>query len=113
MKNTIRELWNGELYPMSICGVGNSEITRLETLMIEQRERLEEMLKGEEKEAFKKHSAHMDELISAKEEQAFCDGFSLGMKIIAEALIFSLDARRSRPSHLRNRQISEIGRAHV
>ena len=49
MKKAIRELWNGELYPFSICGVGNAEIARMETLMIEQRERLEKKLKGEEK----------------------------------------------------------------
>lgn len=49
MKKAIRELWNGELYPFSICGVGNAEIARMETLMIEQRGWLEKKLKGEEK----------------------------------------------------------------
>ncbi|MBQ4644264.1 MAG: hypothetical protein IJB72_00685 [Clostridia bacterium] len=85
MNNTISQLYRGELEPKNILGNGNVELRRMEILIRNNLERLKENLNENEKEVLEKYSGLVDEYIFLMSEQAFCDGFCLGMRISAEA----------------------------
>jgi len=85
MNNTISQLYRGELEPKNILGNGNVELRRMEILIKNNLERLKENLNENEKEVLEKYSGLVDEYIFLMSEQAFCDGFCLGMRISAEA----------------------------
>ncbi len=86
MSSLIAELWRGNLDPSCYFGRNNSEIKKLENLMERNYVALEQKLNSEEKEILVKYSENVIDYIIVTSEQAFCDGFSIGMKIIAEAL---------------------------
>ena len=85
MNNTISQLYRGELEPKNILGNGNVDLRRMEILIKNNYERLKEILNENEKEILEKYSGLVDEYIFLMSEQAFCDGFCLGMRISAEA----------------------------
>lgn len=85
MNNIISQLYRGELEPKNILGNGNVELRRMEILIRNNLERLKENLNENEKEVLEKYSGLVDEYIFLMSEQAFCDGFCLGMRISAEA----------------------------
>lgn len=83
--NTITELWNGNLKPVKTLGKNNEEIKHLEKLMQQNLNKLETVLNTNEKETFEKYNDCIEEYLTICCEQAFCDGFSLGVKIISES----------------------------
>ena len=85
MSNTISQLYRGELEPKNILGNGNIELRRMEILIENNFNRLKETLNENETEILEKYSSLIDEYIFLLSEQAFCDGFCLGMRISAEA----------------------------
>lgn len=85
MKNTISQLYRGELEPKNYIGNGNVELRRTEILIKNNFDKLKESLNGNEIEILEKYSELIDEYIFLISEQAFCDGFCLGMRISAEA----------------------------
>lgn len=86
MLNTIMQLWNGTLEPISHLGLNNPDIRRLENLIQRNREKVEANLAESEKEIFEKYNDCINEYAILLSEQAFCDGFCLGTKITVEAL---------------------------
>ena len=82
----IAELWYGNLAPMENSGKGNSGFQRVTHLFLRNGQALEEALKGKEKELFSRYAASESEYLSLSNEQAFRDGFSVGVKLVAEAL---------------------------
>ena len=86
MTKTIAQLWNGSLEPCHNFGLKNSEIRQLEKLMLKNGENLEANLNEKERDIFLKYSDCVNEYTILIAEQAFCDGFCLGAKIITEAL---------------------------
>ncbi len=86
MTETIRQLWNGNLDPIRYLGLNNKEIKQLETLMQCNEEKLDKQLNEDEKETLEKYHDCMNEYATLIAEQAFCDGFCLGTKMIVEAL---------------------------
>ena len=86
MTNTIANLWNGNLEPIRYLGQNSKEIKQLENLLERNQEKLEETLTEISKKLFEKYNDCMNEYILLTTEQAFCDGFCLGVKIISEAL---------------------------
>lgn len=87
MKKTISELWNICIESAEGTEINNSEMRELEHLMERNREALKETLNENEKELLQKYSACADDYLFTASEQAFCDGFCLGAKLLAEALI--------------------------
>lgn len=81
---TIAKLWYGDIEPAARSGVNNAEMRHLERLIQSHLDILEEKIN--EKELFKKYKDCMDEYTVVLSEQAFCDGFSLAMKIAAESM---------------------------
>lgn len=81
---TIAKLWNGELEPVRYSGMNNREMKRLWGLIQKNFEELEHSIA--EKELLKRYDDSINEYIILTAEQAFCDGFSLGAKIVSEAI---------------------------
>jgi len=86
MKQTIEDLWSGNLAPGPNCGVGVSEMEQLSILLDRNREALQKNLNPEQKELLKKYTDCEDDFSCLYAKQAFCDGFSLGSRLMAEAL---------------------------
>ncbi len=86
MTDTIRQLWNGNLDPIRYLGLNNTEIKQLEILMQRNEENLVKRLNEGEKVILEKYHDCMSEYHTLISEQAFCDGFCLGTKIVVEAL---------------------------
>jgi len=86
MTKTIAELYNGNLQPIRYLGLGNNEIKQLENLMEQILEEFQKGLSEKQEVLFKKYDDCINEYLLALSEQAFCDGFSVGAKILAEAL---------------------------
>lgn len=86
MSNAIAQLYRGELEPKSILGNGNVEMRRIELLIENNYKKLKENLNEEAKSILEKYSQCIDEYIVLISEQAFCDGFCIGIRLSAEAV---------------------------
>jgi len=87
MKNTIKDLWYGNIDPMERCGVGDSEINELIRLMEKNSIRLSEGLSEKQAEIFQKYIDCSDEYAFSSATHAFIAGFSLACKLMAEAFV--------------------------
>lgn len=86
MSQTIAQLYRGQLEPKSVLGNGNVELKRAEILIENNYKKLKENLNEETNVILEKYSDHIKEYVMLINEQAFCDGFCLGMKILSEAV---------------------------
>ena len=86
MSNTISQLYRGELEPKNHIGSGNVELRRAEILIKNNFEKLKDTLNEDEIKILENYSGLMDEYLFLLSEQAFCDGFCLGVRISAEAI---------------------------
>ena len=86
MKETIRKLFYGNIFPSERCGNGNLEVKTLARKIGEKRELLCECLNEEQKEILEEYDELLSELHSFFNEEFFVDGFSLGAKIVKEAI---------------------------
>ena len=86
MKSMIEELWNGNIFPAEICGVGDPEIEDLVRLIERHRERLLGELNREQKDVFEKYADCEDEYACLITARAFRDGFRLAGRLMAEML---------------------------
>ncbi len=93
MANTILQLWNGSLAPIRHLGQNNSEMKQLERLIQRNLDSLEESIGEKSKALLEKYSNCLNEYLIVMSGQAFCDGFCLGAKIAAEALLESDDTQ--------------------
>ena len=84
MTETIARLWNWRIETAQVLGRNNDEIKELEEILSRLHERLENNFDSEQKQMFEKYYSNTEEYIMLSLEQAFCDGFCLGAKIIAE-----------------------------
>lgn len=86
MSNTIAQLYRGQLEPKSVLGNGNVEMRRTELLIENNYKKLKDNLNEEAKAILEKYCECIDEYIVLITEQAFCDGFCLGVRLSAEAV---------------------------
>ena len=91
MTNTIADLWNGSLEPKGCSQINHFQIKDLDMLINQNLEKLEKLLNSSSKEAFSSYRGCMEEYAYLSSEQAFCDGFCLGLKIAAEALLVNAE----------------------
>lgn len=87
MAQTIVDLWNGNITPCERCGAHDNEVNELIDLMERNRLDLNQGLTEAQKESFQKYIDCSDEYLLRMLELAFCDGFCLGGKLVAEALL--------------------------
>ena len=86
MTDTIESLWRGTLCPARSCADGNKEIENLLNLINRSRESLVKEMDAGEKSLFEKYADNIDEYVYLIAMQAFCDGFRLAGKLMAETL---------------------------
>lgn len=87
MAKMIAQLWNGELEPGRYFGKENRELKQLEHLLERNLKQLDQMLNESQKDIFSAYYDCMTEYLVITTEQAFCDGFGVGARLTAEALI--------------------------
>ena len=87
MTKTISQLWGGNLDPVMHLGANNIEIGKMEKLMSDNFSKLKTNINDEQKEILEKCLDCVNDYVLLISEQSFCDGFCLGTKISAEALI--------------------------
>lgn len=86
MTETILELWNGNIAPCEHCGSHDPQVNHLLSLLERNREKLCGELTDTQAEIFQKYIDCSEEYLLRMLELAFCDGFSLGSKLVIEAL---------------------------
>lgn len=86
MKQTIHELWSGNIAPGVNCGVGIPEIENLAMLIERHRQTLDRELGQQQKTVFEKYADFVEEYMSLLSRRAFSDGFCLACKLMTEAL---------------------------
>jgi hypothetical protein len=86
MKETIFDLWYGNINPLESSGTKTPEIKRILNESEESYEMLTDNLDEKEKELLEKHLDIYSSLHCEYTAKAFVDGFSLGVKLITEAL---------------------------
>ena len=85
MKNTIIDLWNGNLSPCNDSPYRKKEISDLVKLIDRHKESLIQELSETEKELIKKIDECQFELTLLETEDAFVKGFTLGMRLAFES----------------------------
>ncbi len=87
MGKTIEKIWKDELELAPYFGVTNKKLVRLEKQMFRKREELESILEEKQKEIYDKYIEYLDDVNYETLQEAFTEGFSIGVKVAAEALI--------------------------
>ena len=90
MKHTIEELWYGNIATSENCGVNNPEIEKLVSLIERNKENLDKTLADPQKQMLEKLLSCSDEFTQLLSVQAFCDGFCLASRLLAEAFTGSV-----------------------
>lgn len=87
MNQAITELWYGSIRPCERCGGHDSELLQLLSLMERNREELCGGLTEKQRATLDKYIACADEYLCRMQELTFREGFHLGCKLTAEALV--------------------------
>ena len=87
MSQTINDLWYGRIAPSERCGARDPVIYDLYRLMNRNSENLRKELSEAQTEAFQKYVDCYNEYLLRMLELAFQEGFALGSKLTAEALV--------------------------
>ena len=85
MSKLLSQLWNGNLSPISTCGVDNKEMSHLVELMEKNSDRLQQTLTEEQKKIFDAFVDCHSEYQMLLAETAFAQGFSLAVQLLGEA----------------------------
>ena len=86
MKETIEELWHGNIIPQEDSRTNSSEMKELLSYMARHHEDLEKSLSDEQKETFEKFHDCWSEYMSLAEKAIFVYAFKLGAKLMLESL---------------------------
>ena len=86
MKETIEELWHGNIIPQEDSRTNSQEMKELLSYMARHHEDLEKSFTDEQKEIFEKFHDCWSEYMSLSEKAIFVYAFKLGAKMILETL---------------------------
>ena len=86
MRETMKDLWYGNVNPCEKCGGSDPELRQLLSLVEQNRAALACGLEKSQREVLEKMIANYDKYWCLLEEQAFCDGFCLASRLMAEVL---------------------------
>lgn len=84
-KQTISELWNGNLTPSEHFRDHDPELQHLEHLLAQHQSELNAILPAPAQDTFSFYHKCVTDYTTLLTERAFCDGFSLGLKLLSEA----------------------------
>ena len=85
MVKLLAGLWSGNMEPLENFGKKAPELRKQEREILLNHEALVKSLDKERKQLFDEFNASLHEYLFMISEQAFCDGFSMGTKVMAEA----------------------------
>ena len=86
MKETIEELWHGNIIPQEDSRTNSPEMKELLSYMARHHEDLEKSFSDEQKEIFEKFHDCWSEYASLAEEAIFSYAFKLGANLMLETL---------------------------
>ena len=86
MKQTIEELWHGNIIPQEYSRTNSPEMKELLSYMARHHEDLEKSFTDEQKEIFEKFHDCWSEYASLAEEAIFAYAFKLGANLMLETL---------------------------
>ena len=86
MKDTIEELWHGNIIPQEDSRTNSPEMKELLNYMARHHEDLEKSFTDEQKEIFEKFHDCWSEYMSLAEMAIFVYAFKLGAKLMLESL---------------------------
>lgn len=86
MKETIIDLFHGNIAPCERLGVGNREIAHLGELVERNHQSLLRGLTDEQKEILEKYEDCVNEMNVLLYEESFVEGYRLGARMTVEAL---------------------------
>ena len=86
MKDTIEELWHGNIIPQEDSRTNSPEMKELLSYMARHHEDLEKSFSDEQKEIFEKFHDCWSEYASLAEEAIFAYAFKLGGRLMLETL---------------------------
>ena len=86
MKETIEELWHGNIIPQEDSRTNSLEMKELLSYMARHHEDLEKSFTDEQKEIFEKFHDCWSEYASLAEEAIFVYAFKLGAKMMLETI---------------------------
>ena len=86
MNNTLTQLWHGNLIPPRPVGSNDPEIADLEQLMQRNLNKLKDSLTPQQAELLTRYTDVVEEYEIVCDEFVFRTGFSMGARIITEAL---------------------------
>ena len=89
MSRLLFDLFNGNLEPHSKVDDNDPRCKNLKMLIERHYDSLDKKLDKDEMETFKKYDECVSEYEYLITERAFCDGFCLGVRLVAEAMCFS------------------------
>ena len=84
--DTISKLWSSELVSACTAEKEKEEIKKVKALLLRNRAELDATLNEQQKKKCENCWFCMEEQLLIMNEEAFCRGFSLGLKLTAEAL---------------------------
>ena len=87
MSKTIIDLWYGHIIPFEECGANDPAILELHRLMTRHSDTLRKELTEVQTESFQKFIESNDDYMIRMTELAFQQGFTIGCKLTAEALL--------------------------
>lgn len=86
MNDIISQLWYGHLEPIADFGKNNDELKDLYSLLARNADVIQNRIGDDLKGLFEKYNECVNECSRLSEREAFCDGFSLAVKIITQAI---------------------------
>lgn len=86
MNSITERLWNGTLSPCHDCGSSDPEVKDLLDLMQRNSDALMQILSPQQQEFFQKYQDCGEEYCYLISAHAFSDGFSLAVRLMAEAM---------------------------
>ena len=87
MKQILSDLWSGNIRPYEELGVDNREMTEAARVMSEKYHKLLTSPNEEQQHILEQYYECVSRYIIVNLETAFSDGFSLGVKLSAAALL--------------------------
>ena len=86
MKETIIDLWYGNIAPIEQCGSHDPRANKLVNLIEQNREKLCGSLTDSQKDRFQKYIDASEEYLFYMMELAFSEGFVLGTRLMTESV---------------------------
>lgn len=89
MTKIIEKIWKNEFELGANFGVNNRKLSSAERNMFQSREKLEKVLEDNQKKVYDEYIDFLEEVNCQSIDEAFCEGFSIGMRITVEALLYA------------------------